>query len=114
MNTNEFLKRTRNAVTLPNGRTIEDIRPRMKLSDGFEVSVQASESHYCSPRDNGIDRYDEVELGFPNAEESLIMNYAEEPDRPLDTVYGYVPVEIVDEMIEKHGGIVNFKEGRPN
>ena len=27
------------------------------------------------------------------------------PDDPIDTVYGYVPVELVNKVIEKHGGI---------
>ena len=33
------------------------------------------------------------------------MPYAEDRERPTDTVYGYVPVEIVERVIEKHGGI---------
>ena len=29
---------------------------------------------------------------------------------PTETVYGYVPIELVNELAEKHGGIVNEVE----
>lgn len=83
------------------------IRPAIECVDGFTISVQASEIHYCSPRINGADRYENVELGFPNMEESLIADYAVDPDDLTQTVYGYVPIEVVNKLIEKHGGIVN-------
>lgn len=38
---------------------------------------------------------------------NLITDYAED-NTYTDTVYGYVPVEIVDKLIEKHGGIVDL------
>ena len=34
------------------------------------------------------------------------MEFCDEPSTPLDTVYGYVPVQIVTNVIVKHGGIV--------
>ena len=83
------------------------IRPSMECADGFTISVQASEIHYCSPRINGADQYENVELGFPNMEEPLIADYAVDPDDLTQTVYGYVPIEVVNKLIEKHGGIVN-------
>lgn len=101
---NEYLQRTRNVKESQWG-TFEGIRPHLICNDGFEVSVQASEYHYCSPRVNGAAIYNTVELGFPNMEDSLIMEYAENPYNPTGTVYGYVPVSIVNELIEKHGGI---------
>ena len=33
------------------------------------------------------------------------MEYVEDYDNPTYTVYAYVPVEVVQEVIEKHGGI---------
>jgi hypothetical protein len=36
----------------------------------------------------------------------MLMEYCDEPDAPLDTVYGYVPVQTVTNVIAKHGGIV--------
>ena len=40
-------------------------------------------------------------------EEPLIADYAENPDDLTHTVYGYVPIEVVNKLIEIHGGIVN-------
>lgn len=56
---------------------------------------------------NEVDAYVSVELGFPNMEDELINDYAEDMDY-TDTVYGFVPVEVVDKLLEKHGGIINF------
>lgn len=44
------------------------------------------------------------EVGFPNQREELLMPYAEDPKTPTETVYGYVPVTLVEQIIEKHGG----------
>ena len=42
-------------------------------------------------------------------EDELIRDYSEDdfddPDYP-DIVYKYVPIEIVEKLIEKHGGII--------
>ncbi len=37
-------------------------------ADGFSMSVQASETTYCNPRDN-MGPYIEAEIGFPSAKE---------------------------------------------
>ena len=83
------------------------IRPRVHCADGFSVSVQASQHHYCRPRIDSAEKYNAVELGYPSAADDLITDYAED-NSYTDTVYGYVPVEIVDRLIEKHGGIVGL------
>ena len=70
--------------------------PKIKIADtDYELSVQASESHYCSPRENMQEVYDEVEIGFPNFifSEEFINQYAEDRESPKDTVYAYVPME---------------------
>lgn len=74
--------------------------------DGFRVSIQGNATGYCNPRDN-TGPYTEVELGFPNRVDNLILKYAEDPDNPCGTVYGYVPSEVVLEMILAHGGMVS-------
>ena len=71
--------------------------------DGFSMSVQASRTNYCSPR-NDIGPYDSVEVGFPSQQESLLMPWCEDPGAPCDTVYGYVPALVIWEVINKHGG----------
>ena len=84
------------------------VRPRAVMADGFSVSIQATEYTYCTPAMNHARSYTDVELGFPSEEDKLINEYTEylEDDTYTDTVYPYVPVEIVDKLIEKHGGIV--------
>ena len=72
--------------------------------DGFKMSVQAGQSLYSKPRDVA-DYYEEAEIGFPSEEESLLVNYCEDETNPCGTVYSYVPVNLIDKIIEKHGGI---------
>ena len=75
--------------------------------DGFTMSVQAGETQYCHPRETGADKYTEVEIGFPNRPEDLLLEFAEDGDRPTETVYPYVPVSLVTLVIAKHGGMVS-------
>lgn len=84
---------------------IQENRPRLYCNDGYSISVQASAFHYCKPRLDGIQDYESVELGFPSTEDELINEYAEVDSDYTKTVYGYVPIEIVEELINKHGGI---------
>ena len=85
--------------------------PNVICKDGFTMSVQCGQSLYSSPRDVAK-RYREVEIGFPSVPEPLIAEYAEDweiegDDDPklCETVYGYVPVKLVNKVIKKHGGI---------
>lgn len=106
MNLQEYLQRTKKIIR--GGYTYQKIRPRIECKDGLTLSVQASDGHYCVPRINDALCYYEVEVGYPSAIIKEIMEYAEEPYKPLDAIYGYVPVDIVQEVIDKHGGIVNL------
>jgi hypothetical protein len=83
--------------------------PVVKCADGYEVSIQASQGTYCTPRVNLPDcsGYDAFELGFPNTTDELIDKYAEDRDKLLNTVYPYVPRLIIEALIEKHGGITS-------
>ena len=83
---------------------LRSIAPKMKMNDGFEMSVQASRGHYCSPRDNR-GPWHAFEIGYPSEEERLLAEYAEDADKLTDTVYGYVPLEVILAVIEKHGGL---------
>jgi hypothetical protein len=75
--------------------------------DGFTMSVQANEGAYCSPRINDAGKYTSVEVGFPSQPESLLMEWADDPEKPTNTVYGYVPVSRISLVCAKHGGIVS-------
>lgn len=78
--------------------------------DGFAMSVQASEFHYCRPKDNK-GPYASVEVGNPNQKEELLMPFMREGEdgadtKPTMTYYPYVPSNLVSAIIKKHGGMV--------
>ena len=79
---------------------------KIVCADGFAMSVQADEGAYCSPR-NDVGPYNEAEIGFPTEEEVLLMPFVEDHSRPTDTVYAYVPSNVITLVIAKHGGIVS-------
>jgi len=89
------------------GSTFHPPIPKLTCNDGFQLSVQASKYHYCEPREDALPFYSLVEVGYPSEEEPLLMPYVEEKSNPLQTVYGYVPSEVVAEVITKHGGLKN-------
>ena len=114
---NEFIQRNLK-VTYPAEEysSMKDVLTRSRLpkiicSDGFEMSVQVGFSLYSTPK-KVAKRYSAVEIGFPSAPESLIAEYSEDWEienvddpRLCETVYGYVPVKVVDKVLKKHGGI---------
>lgn len=134
---NYWLKETINVTTPFPGHYYQEVRPRIVCNDGYSVSVQASEHAYCEPRytqwqsedrwhvingnyysSSKIPRnfrtdhftpYESVELGYPSEADELIYEYAEGNDY-TGTVYGYVPVKIVEQLIEKHGGFKGVDE----
>jgi len=99
------------------------VRPRAWCPDGFNVSIQFGDGWYCNmwadtrwgkhfektgditPWVYTEDEYETVELGYPSEKIEEWMKYCEDEKNPLDTVYGYVPIETVQEVIKKHGGI---------
>ena len=107
MKINEFIQKYRKVKKLVPGIT-SSYTPYVVCKDGFEMSVQAGQSLYSEPRDV-VDSYEEAEVGFPSAEESLLTSYAEDGENLCGTVYGYVPCSIIDEVIVKHGGIDESK-----
>jgi translation initiation factor 2B subunit (eIF-2B alpha/beta/delta family) len=62
--------------------------------------------HIVTQETTQLKSYTEVEVGYPNRMEPLLQQYCEEPDKPCDTVYGYVPAALVSLVITKHGGLV--------
>lgn len=100
MNVTDFLKSTFDPSNP------YQVRSRISCKDGFSISVQGgTEFHYCVPRKH-CNQYECVELGFPSAADPLLEDYAEDPSDPTGTVYGYVPIEVVESLVEKHGGMI--------
>ena len=79
------------------------VAPRIICVDGFSISVQATQGAYCSPRRN-IGPWYEVECGFPSAVPEFIGYKAEDPQAPTETVYPYTDIDLVERLIESHGG----------
>lgn len=94
-------------------------RVKVACNDGFTMSVIAHGGAYCSPRPGWLrddDTYEDdsfcgpftqVEVGFPSEQPEpwdVWGEYAESPEEPTETVYGWVPVEMVKALIELHGG----------
>lgn len=80
-----------------------ELAEAVECADGLRMSVQASRTHYCTPRED-TGPWLCVEVDFPTSCVEALMPYAESPDDPTGTVYGYVPIEIVASVIEAHGG----------
>ena len=82
------------------------LNKKIVCADGFFMSVQANEGAYCDPRINNAEKYTSVEIGYPSHREEIIMPWVEDPASPTDTVYAFVPIGRVNDVIAKHGGIV--------
>lgn len=106
---NDYLSafRDEEGFGLPSGprgyRSDFPLAKRITCADGFSLSVQASHGAYCLPRRN-VGPWIKVEVGYPSAKPELIMEYAEQPETPTETVYGYVPTALVEALIALHGG----------
>ena len=116
MKINEFIKNNLEVTTLAKdgpyvGHVLTSTRlPHIVCSDGFTMSVQVGDNLYSTPK-KVAKRYSNVEIGYPSEHEPLIEEYAEcytSEELDIDftnTVYGYVPVKLVDKVLKKHGGI---------
>ena len=116
MKINEFIKNNLKVTTLSEDPLMKHMMtssrlPHIVCEDGFTMSVQVGYSLYSEPK-KVAKRYSKVEIGYPSDHAPLIEKWAEftpfeddeEPDY-TDTVYPYVPVEVVDKVLKKHGGI---------
>lgn len=116
-----------NAYHLSHGIPLGHIQNTLAIvcDDGFTLSIQASAYHYCQPRQNffeiekesGSNQFEAVidysiythfEIGFPSEAEPLLIEYADDISDLTETVYGYVPKELIEKVIAKHGGAVAF------
>lgn len=82
------------------------IKPRTICVDGFSISIQASRFAYCSPRENE-GPYSHVECGFPSDVPGWeLLTYAQDKYDPTNTIYPWVPYDIVRAELLSHGGPV--------
>lgn len=114
MDLNEYLTKQREEFFKENPDLLESgfdhwVAKWIRCKDGFKISVQSNSGAYSSPRD-GVGPWHMVECGFPSEVPTEIMQYCEDPYNPTGTVYGYVPIELVEQMIENHGGFMREGE----
>lgn len=80
--------------------------PRIYCKDGFNISVQVNDVSY-SGSENGYRIFGKewklVEWGFPS-EAIDSVKYNSESENTIDSV-GSVEIELIDELLESHGGI---------
>jgi hypothetical protein len=86
------------------GFSIRNPSPPIVCKDGFTFSVQAGASNYCTPKSDGADAYTEFEVGYPSQYEESLAPYASDPEHS-DGIYGWVPLQVIVYLIEKHGGV---------
>jgi hypothetical protein len=89
-------------------------RRRIELNNGVTLSIQGSDAAYCTPRVNsdgyGSGIYTSMEIGFPSREIELLNQYAEDPEKPTDTVYPHTPIEVIEQVVNWGGGIKGLQE----
>ncbi len=73
------------------------ILPQITCADGSTMSVQASEAHYCTPRDN-VGPYTNVEVWLCG----VVPEWSEYGDG--EDPYAQLPIELVAEEIDRRGG----------
>ena len=84
------------------GEVIEPIR----CMNGLIISVQCTSSHRANRREVYVNsEWATCECGFPNRELQELKEYAEVQEHLLDTVYNYVPVDLVIKILNDNGGI---------
>lgn len=81
-----------------------ETKPRIYCNDGFNLSVQAGIGMYSTPRKTAKS-YSTVEVGFPSEPDEMLASYAEDIRNQTETVYPYTDFDVVNALIEKHGGI---------
>jgi hypothetical protein len=121
MDTNEFLSKVKTLKNMEfDDGTVyhfREIAPHMVLADGVTLSIQASRTHYCSPRQDDAYHYFAVEIGYPTVMLPEEFNEYADGEPKQDGVWGYVPVDLIDKFIADHGGIIGtetFVRGEDN
>ena len=93
-----------NAYLVSAPKNSAGVRKPIVCGNGLRLSVQAGEYTYCAPK-TSTGPWATVEVGYPSRVISELLPYADTEDDPLNSVYAYVPVEVLDVVIAKNGGI---------
>lgn len=79
--------------------------PPIICKDGYFMNIQASKFHMCNPKDT-LERFEyetvEVRCSEENISELEDFKYS-------NGLYSNVPIEIIDNIIIRHGGIDEYE-----
>ena len=92
---------------IPNNHGKYVTRPRAKCADGYSVSIQAGSGSglRCWPHED-TDEFTHVAVDFPSCVDEELLPYRFDMEDEDEIFYLFVPVEVLDKVLEKHGGIV--------
>jgi len=85
-------------IKTKSGHEYKDTAEAVQCKDGSTMSVQASRTHYCEPRENH-GPYTHVEVWFCGT----VWRWNEYGD--ASDPYAYLPIELVVDEIDRRGGI---------
>lgn len=81
--------------------------PHIVCKDGFDISIQISRYCYCES-ENGHRQFGlnwiSAEFGYTSQNEELLFSYSDNSRDTTESV-GCVPIEVLQEVIDKHQGI---------
>jgi len=79
---------------------MRELQEHIVLGDGTRLSVQASRTHYCSPKDD---------VGPWTAVEVLIDEGKPCKSWGNHQPYGWVPIRRLESLISRRGGVISGK-----
>ena len=107
MGVKEYLKKT---FKLKYG-IMPAVRPHAVCADGFTLSIQASEFHYCFPRETLEDcDYNAVEVMLFGTIDSFTYNrfLKHSCGKEDGNLFSFVDIHFLELFVKEHGGIVNI------
>ena len=82
----------------------ERIIPHLVCMDGFKMSVQMNGNFHYSQIDVHAKQIISCEIALLSQHEDLLNDYVDGND-----VFSYIPFEVVEKIVEKHGGLSHFE-----
>ena len=81
-------------------------KPHIECADGYMVSIQGGQANavHCWPQEDA-DEFSHVEVALPSVVDEELLPYRFELDDPEEVIFHFVPVPVMDKVLQKHGGI---------
>lgn len=93
-------------ATRPPSMQVLVFAPRVECADGLSFSAQADATLFCAPR-NSVGPWQAVEVALPSRPVARFEPYRMYDNEPECSVYGYVPLGCVVEVIVEAGGLLH-------